>query len=168
MNLSDHFTLGELTRTSVRNFDNTPPRLIVDRLRVLCQNVLEPVRAHFAKPVVVFSGYRSPEVNKAVGGALASQHIQGEAADFEIRDVSHPEVARWIVETLDFDQIILEFCTCAKSVAECGGWIHCSYSATKLSRKNILAAKRTLSGTSYRVITAALLNDFAIAAASHT
>ena len=139
MRLSEHFTLEELTRTEVRQFGNTPGAEGVIKLRVLCELVLEPVRFHFAAPVVVTSGYRSPPVNKAVGGNPKSQHPLCEAADFHVIGMDHFSVARWIAKNLEFDQLILEF------VNEAGtaGWIHCSYVGYRKSRGEILVINRS-------------------------
>lgn len=128
-NLSPHFTLGEMTRSGTATrlgLDNTPTPLIVSNLQQLCINVLEPVRAHFGKPISISSGYRSPEVNRAQGGAANSQHLFGEAADFEIMGVRNMEVVQWIHEHLKFDQLIAEV---LKANDPNAGWIHCSWKA---------------------------------------
>lgn len=122
MQLSPHFTLRELTRTSVR-LDNTPPPERIRRLRLLAWGVLEPVRAHFGRPVLVTSGYRSPEVNAAVRGAPTSQHMQCEAVDFEVPGVANAEVAAWVRANLVYDQCILEG---ARSTDPAAGWVHVS------------------------------------------
>ncbi len=106
MNLSAHFTLKELTRTQVRA-DNTAPPEVIEKLKLLCEKVLEPVRAKFG-PVLVSSGYRSLAVNRAVGSEDTSQHRRGEASDFESPPHSNYAIAAWIRDNLDFDQCILE------------------------------------------------------------
>ena len=90
--LSPHFTYAEMTRTSVRQILNDPPERELVRLIALCNFVLEPVRRNFG-PVVIHSGYRSPLVNERLGGASASQHVRGEAADFHVVSVDHYTVA---------------------------------------------------------------------------
>lgn len=127
MKLSPHFHLSELCRSqtaSRANLDNTPPHMVIERLRALCERVLEPVRALYGKPVVVSSGYRAPEVNKLVSGRDTGQHVLGEAADFEIPGVDNLELARRIAgSSIPFDQLILEYYDGTPS----SGWIHVSH-----------------------------------------
>lgn len=122
MRLTQHFTLAEMIRSTTavrRGISNTPPPSAVAALKLLCENVLEPVRVHFGRPVIVSSGYRSPALNKAIGGSASSQHCQGLAADFEVPGVSNIDLCRWIVRNLRYDQLIYEFGE--------EGWVHCSY-----------------------------------------
>lgn len=84
MNLTLHFTLEELTRSvtaSRLGIDNTPSADITARLIRLAADVLQPLREAFGRPIIVSSGYRCSALNKAVGGAVNSQHLSGEAAD---------------------------------------------------------------------------------------
>jgi len=98
--------------TALRHdMDNTPPPEAIECLRALCDNVLQPVRDHFGKPVRVNSGYRHPDVNAKVGGSKTSDHCKGMAADIEIAGVPNHELAQWIADNLDFRQTILEFYT---------------------------------------------------------
>lgn len=125
--LSPHFSLPEFVKSQmalrhgIRN-DPTPEHRAA--LKLLCVKVLEPVRTHYGKPVRITSGYRSAALNRAVGGATSSQHSKGEAADFEVPGVSNLEVARWVRDNLNFDQLILEFYTPGQPNS---GWIHVSY-----------------------------------------
>jgi zinc D-Ala-D-Ala carboxypeptidase len=123
--LSTHFTLAELTKTSCGLPNNTTSPVIVSNLQAVCDNILEPVRAHYKKPVIIHSGYRSPAVNTAIGGSKTSQHCRGEAADFHVTGHSVYEVVNWISENLDFDQLILE--NFVPNIMN-SGWVHCSYS----------------------------------------
>ncbi|MXO64841.1 D-Ala-D-Ala carboxypeptidase family metallohydrolase [Altericroceibacterium endophyticum] len=127
MQLSRSFTLSEFTtsQTATRqSLDNTPPDWVIRNLRALCENVLQPLRDYYARPVVISSGYRSPAVNRAVGGSSSSQHTKGQAADFEIPGISNVEVARWMQKRLNYDQLILEFHTPGEPNS---GWIHVSW-----------------------------------------
>ena len=137
MKLSANFSLAELTKTNVRQFDNTPSMQVIDNLQVLVDNVLQPIRNKFG-PVTVTSGYRSPEVNKAIGGSATSDHCFGFAADFEVAGVDNKELARWVADNLKFKQLILEFYT--KGVPD-SGWVHVSYDKNNLTQKVMTASK---------------------------
>ena len=79
-----YFTIEELTRSTtarLRNIDNTPSQLVIDNLTALVDNVLDPLREAWGKPIKVNSVYRCRALNKAVGGVPASQHMLGQAAD---------------------------------------------------------------------------------------
>lgn len=125
MKLSKHFTLEELSATNTK-LPNRPPREVVERLRALCEFVLEPVRAHYGRPVIIHSGYRSPAVNAAIKGSKTSQHMKGEAADFHVEGRTVYEVATWLSETFEvfYDQLILENYVPNNPAS---GWVHCSY-----------------------------------------
>lgn len=128
MKLSKNFSLDELTKsqTALRmGIDNEPTPGDLYNLSQLCDNILQPVREHFGKPVTVSSGYRSVALCEAIGSSAKSQHAKGEAADFEIVGIDNKEVAVWIRDNLNFDQLILEF---YKDGEPSSGWIHCSYS----------------------------------------
>ncbi|XBT45486.1 D-Ala-D-Ala carboxypeptidase family metallohydrolase [Pseudomonas viridiflava] len=112
MLITPHFTLDEMivSQLAARDgFDNSPPPEARANLQLLCC-VLEQVRALFNAPVIVSSGYRSEQLNRAIGGAANSQHIQGLAADFTVIKLSPRETVRRISESaVPFDQLILEF-----------------------------------------------------------
>ena len=112
MKLTEHFTLKEfvISATAIRNgLDNTPPAEEVQRLRKLCENVLEPLRMHFGA-IRITSGYRSYRVNELIGGARTSQHLYGEAADIHCGSTeTGRKYYNFILENLDFDQLLLEF-----------------------------------------------------------
>ena len=124
MNLSPHFTLSELTRTS-SGLANVPTDAEVKALTALCTTLLEPVRARFG-PVSIHSGYRGPAVNAAIRGSKTSQHMKGEAADFHCPDATLEHVMRWIVveSGLHYGQVILEGQTKGEPT-----WIHLSLGA---------------------------------------
>ncbi len=114
MNLTQHFTLAELTASNKAQqlgLDNTPPQELVPRL-VRTAEMLERIRSTLCVPVVVTSGYRGPAVNKAVGGVSSSDHTQGHAADivapsygtaYDIAKALAP-----LISTLGIGQLILE------------------------------------------------------------
>ena len=94
MNLTENFTLAELTASSVsrlKGIENIPDERSLYNLKRLCVEVLQPVRNRFSRPITVTSGYRSKELNKAVGGSETSQHKNGEAADI----ISEDNAALW-------------------------------------------------------------------------
>lgn len=142
MQLSPHFTLDEFTRSATAQrlgIANQPNRAQIAAMVALCENVLEPVRSHFGKPVRITSGFRSPALSKAVGSTSKSQHGRGEAADFEIAGVSNYEVARWIRDHLTFDQLILE--NYVRGVPN-SGWVHVSYRIGRARHSVLTYARR--------------------------
>ena len=126
-----------------KGINNNPSEDHMNNLKLLCENVLQPVRDHFGKVVTVSSGYRSPELCVKIGSSMKSQHAKGQAADFEIFGVPNAELAKWIVENLDFDQLILEY---HKPEEPNSGWIHCSYKSPTDNRKQTLRAFRNDQG----------------------
>ena len=150
MQLSEHFKLTEFTKseTAIRKrIDNTPNAEHAANLKNVCEKILEPVRNHFGKPVRINSGYRGPALNSAVGGSSKSQHCNGEAVDFEIDGLPNPDLAKWVSENCEFDQIILEFYDPKEGPNS--GWVHASYSAGK-NRKQILTAMTVGGKTVYK------------------
>ena len=127
------------------NIDNTPEGEHLEAAKALFENVVQKVRDHFG-PTVLNSGYRSPDLNEAVRGSKTSQHCKGEAADIEVPGVANADVANWIVDNLDFDQVILEFYT--PGIPD-SGWVHVSYKADGNNRKSILTASRIDGKTVY-------------------
>jgi hypothetical protein len=141
MNLTPSFTLEELTKseTALRlDLDNTPDDEATENLRLLCEKVLQPVRDHFGKGVKVNSAYRSPESNAAVGGSKTSDHCKGMAADIEIPGVANADLAQWIMDNLDYTQLILEFYT--PGIPD-SGWVHVSYDPANLKKQELTATK---------------------------
>ena len=93
----------------------------------MVDEIAQPLRDHFGKPVRINSGYRSPALNEAIGGSTKSQHSKGEALDLEIDGVSNLEVADWITDNCDYDQVILEFYN--PTDGPNSGWVHASCKA---------------------------------------
>jgi len=147
--LSENFSLLELTKSQTaerKGIDNTPGPNHQENLKSLCEMILQPVRDHFGQVVSVSSGYRSPELCVAIGSSTQSQHAKGEAADFEIFGVSNKELADWINENLDYDQLILEYW---KESDPNSGWVHCSYTDGS-NRKQYLRAYKEDGKTKYK------------------
>ncbi len=133
MKLSKNFSLKELTASQTaerKGINNNPNDDQITALQKLCENILQPVRDHYASPVTVSSGFRSEELCVAIGSSVNSQHAKGQAADFEIFG-------------LDYDQLILEF---HKTDEPNSGWIHCSYKSPSDNRKSTLRAFRNDQG----------------------
>jgi len=139
MQLSKNFWLSEFTKSQTATrlgLINMPNSAEIAALRQLSERVLQPIRDHFGKPVVINSGYRSAVVNQRIGGAASSQHTRGEAADIEIPGISNFELADWIRKNIEFDQLILEGYNPAAGPSS--GWVHVSYN--NAPRKSVLTA----------------------------
>jgi hypothetical protein len=139
--LTANFSLHELSKseTALRlGLDNTPDDEATENLRLLCEKVLQPVRDHYGKGVKVNSAYRSPESNAAVGGSKTSDHCKGMAADIEIPGVANADLAQWIMDNLDYTQLILEFYT--PGIPD-SGWVHVSFDPNNLKKQELTATK---------------------------
>lgn len=148
MKLSENFSLAEFTKsqTAIRmGIDNTPGEEHLENAKALFENVVQPVREQFG-PTTINSGYRGPALNEAVGGSSKSQHCRGQAVDIEVPGVPNAEVAAWIEENLDFDQLILEFYT--PGIPD-SGWVHVSYNGDS-NRKSVLTAMKENGKTVYK------------------
>ena len=138
MQLSKHFSLSEFEKSSTATrlgIKNKAGSGEIKNLTDLCYAVLEPVRAKFEKPILVTSGFRSEELCVAIKSSKTSQHTKGQAVDFEIMGVSNLQVALWIQNNCDFDQLILEFWK--EDEGANSGWVHCSYKEGS-NRKQVL------------------------------
>lgn len=143
MQLSQNFSLAELTATSHASLGNTPGPREIANLKTLCEKVLQPIRDHYG-PVHVNSGYRSKAVNDAVGSHDTSQHRLGEAADIEVPGVSNVALATWIRDNLAFDQLILE---AYHHGDPSSGWVHVSYREGRSRKGGALGARSVLTMT---------------------
>jgi zinc D-Ala-D-Ala carboxypeptidase len=142
MKLTANFTLSEMTKseTALRyGMANEPSEKEIDNLRLLCEEVLQPIRNFYGMGVKVNSGYRHPLVNAKVGGSATSDHCKGFAADIEIPGIANADLAEWIVANLQFTQIILEFYT--PGVPD-SGWVHVSYVPENLKKQVLTATKQ--------------------------
>ena len=151
MKLSANFTLKELTKSDIairKGISNEPNTDEIEKLKLLCETILQPVRDKFG-PVTVTSGYRSPELCQAIGSSVNSQHTKAEAVDFEVEGVDNADVAYWIKDNIpNWDQMILEFYILGQPNS---GWIHCSITS-KLERKQFLSAYKEDGKTKYKPI----------------
>ena len=144
MKLTANITLDELTKSQVaerKGINNNPNPAQIENIKALAVNVLQPIRSHFDKPLIISSGFRCAELCIAIGSSVNSQHVADDgaaAADFEIPGVDNLDLAIWIKNNLDIDQGILEF---YREGEPTSGWIHCSYS-TKDNRNQWLKARR--------------------------
>ena len=149
MQLSKNLALAEVMRSETakrKGISNMPTPEHIENFKLLAENVFQPIRDHFGVPIILSSGYRSKELNTAVGGALSSQHCTGEAIDIDMdgTTVKNAEVFNFIKDNLNFDQLIWEFGTDTNP-----DWVHVSYESTGKQRKQILKAVKSGKGTSY-------------------
>ena len=128
------FTLKEFVKSNTAarlGINNNPSEDVKKNIELLVEKILDPLRESFGKPIIVTSGYRCKELNKAVGGAAKSQHMSGEAADIRTVEDSksaNKELFKLIIELgLPFDQLINEHDY---------DWVHVSYG--KRNRRMIL------------------------------
>ena len=132
-----YFTIEELCHSdtaNARGIDNTPTEEVKENLQALIENVLDPLRAWYGKPIYVNSGYRCTELNKTVGGVNNSQHVNGEAADIDVFDEKeNRKIFDYIVNYLNFDQCLWE---------NNGAWIHVSYKREGGNRKQVLSLNK--------------------------
>lgn len=147
MRLSKNFVLSEITRSNTAKrlgIDNEPTKKDLENLQRIVTNLLQPVRNHLG-PIRISSGYRSKELNRAIGGSNKSQHSKGEAVDIQFwRDgqMCNKEVYDWIIDNaVEFDQMINEFDF---------SWIHISLKKSNNRREVLEAYKDEDGDTKYR------------------
>ena len=144
MKLTANITLDELCKSQVserKGINNNPNPQQIENIKALAVNVLQPIRSHFDKPLIISSGFRCAELCIAIGSSVNSQHVADDgaaAADFEIPGIDNLNLALWIKNNLEIDQGILEF---YKEGEPTSGWIHCSYSSEN-NRNQWLKARR--------------------------
>ena len=143
MRLSRNFTYEELRRSDVakrRGINNSPrtkeeEKRVIENLKALCMEVLQPLRDFLGKPVVISSGYRCAELNKAVGGVRNSQHMKGEAADIHVENTEHLlKIMHFIMDETDFDQVIWERNRAGTQ------WVHVSYKREGVNRHQVVSS----------------------------
>lgn len=150
MKISKHLSLAEVVRSETakrRGISNVPTAEHLENFKLLAENVFEKVREHFKVPIHISSGYRSPELNRAIGGSRTSQHSKGEAIDIDMdgsrSKVTNADIYNYIKDNLEYDQLIWEFGTDSNP-----DWVHVSYSKNK-NRNQRLKAVKTNGKTSY-------------------
>ncbi len=145
MKLTENLTLLEATKSNTATrlgIDNTPPPAIIDRMVETAEKIFQPLRDALG-PIRVSSFYRSPDLNRAIGGSKTSQHCKGEAIDMQGILASNKILFNSACDLEDFDQIIWEFGTLEEP-----DWVHVSYSKTH-NRKQILRATKIGKRTAY-------------------
>jgi zinc D-Ala-D-Ala carboxypeptidase len=142
MNLTENFSLHEMTKSETalrKGMPNEPTEADIANLKLLAEKVLQPLRDHYGVGIKVNSGYRSPDVNAAVGGSRTSDHCKGQAADIEIAGIPNATLAQYIKDSLQYTQLILEFYT--PGIPD-SGWVHVSYDANNLKCQALTAVKK--------------------------
>jgi len=136
MRLSNNFVLSEVTRSNAAKrlgIDNGPNKDHLRNIQRLVSNLVQPMRDALG-PIRISSGYRNPNVNRAIGGSTKSQHCKGEAMDLQFWNdgkISNKEIYDWVLESgIEFDQMINEFDF---------AWIHISLTKEG-NRKQVLEA----------------------------
>jgi zinc D-Ala-D-Ala carboxypeptidase len=154
LKLSENFYLKEFIISQVAErhvYKNEPNEKQIESLRLLCVNVLQPLREIIKVPIFINSGFRCFDVNVAVSGKFNSQHLEGKAADFVVPSLNLVDVFNIIIQKLSFDQLIFEF----------GKWIHISWDG-EFNRKDVMISKKVNSKTVYERIRGELKSDFSI------
>ena len=157
MNISKNLTLAEVTKSQTASrlgISNAPGKEELESLKLVAEKVFQPVREHFGVPIAVTSGYRSEALNKAIGGSKTSEHTLGMALDLDadvFGGVTNREIFEYILENLDFNQLIWEF-----GDSKNPDWVHVSYRPSGNKKEVLRAFKNSSSGaTRYRPFTQA-------------
>ncbi len=141
---------GVYSRTATRlDIDNTPTQEHKDNMIKVAEEVFEPLRSYVGGPIKINSFYRSPKLNKAIGGSSKSQHCHGQAIDIDdtFGRMSNAEMYHFIKENLDFDQMIWEF-----GDDKNPNWVHVSYVSPSQNRNRCLKAYKKNGKTNYKII----------------
>jgi len=147
MKLSKNFVLSELTKSNTAKrlgIKNEPTKEHMDNLQVLIRDLIQPIRDGIG-PIRISSGYRNPELNRAIGGSRKSQHCKGEALDlqfWEMGEMNNKAIYDWVLESgIEFDQMINEFDF---------AWIHISLKGEDNRRQVLEAYKDEDGDTKYK------------------
>lgn len=150
--ISDHISYEEATKSQTatrKGIENNPTMMDLDRMKLVAEKCFEPIRNYFKVPIAINSFYRSPKLNKAIGGSATSQHVTGEAIDMDAIDstgLTNKQIFEWAKANLDFDQIIAEGWNSSTKDFE---WVHISYKKTG-NRKQVLTAIKNGNKTIYK------------------
>ena len=152
MSISKHISYkeGVYSRTATRlGIKNNPNAEQMKNMIAIAEEVFEPLRAYVGGPIKINSFFRSPELNKAIGGSTKSQHCHGQAIDLDdtFGRCTNAEMFEFIKKHLDFDQIIWEF-----GDDESPDWVHVSYVSPEKNRKRCLKAYKENGKTNYKII----------------
>lgn len=153
MQLSKNLSLKEAIKSNTATrlgISNTPEDWEIKNLIAVAENIFQPIRDHFGVPIGVSSGYRSKELNKAIGGSKYSQHMIGEALDIDADiygGVTNAEIFNYVKKNLEWDQMIWEFGDDKEP-----DWVHISYKQSGRNRKEIKQAYRDNKGVYYKLI----------------
>jgi hypothetical protein len=152
MSISKHISYkeGVYSRTALRRgIKNNPNAEQMENMVAIAEEVFEPLRMWVGGPIKINSFFRSPELNKAIGGSGKSQHCHGQAIDLDdtFGRATNAEMFEFIKENLDFDQIIWEFGDEANP-----DWVHVSYVSPEQNRNRCLKAYRENGKTNYKII----------------
>jgi hypothetical protein len=155
LKLTNNFYLKEfvISKEAERHgYRNEPNEKQIDNLRLLCVNVLQPLREIIAVPIFINSGFRSFDVNAAVGGKYNSQHLEGKAADFIVPSMNLVDAFNIILQRLSFDQLIYEFGNQPRLDRRVeAGWIHVSWNGEK-NRNEVLLSKKVYGKNVYEKV----------------
>ena len=118
-------------------------------MRLIAENIFEPLRQWVGGPIKINSFYRCPELNTAIGGSKTSQHCKGQAMDIDdtFGVVANADMYYWIKNNLNFDQLIWEF-----GDDDNPNWLHVSYVGPEVNRNRCLKAYKEGGSTKYKVI----------------
>lgn len=140
MKISNHITLAEATKSQTatrKGIDNTPPKEVIPNMIAVAEKCFEPLREWHGKPIGISSFYRSPALNRAVKGSARSQHCKGQAIDIDAdifdNGLTNKQIYTWLVNNVDFDQIIWEYGT-----DDNPAWVHISYVSKEKNRRQQL------------------------------
>jgi zinc D-Ala-D-Ala carboxypeptidase len=143
MKISEHLDLVEVTRSETakrKGISNMPIEAHIENFKKLAENIFEPIRNHFNVPIHISSGYRSKELNTAIGGALSSDHSFGRAVDLDMDNsnngVTNNDIFHWIKDNLKFKQLIAEY-------PENGllSWVHIAYDENNMKNEILVCTR---------------------------
>lgn len=142
------FSQGTVSATAARlGIRNQPTQAVINNMKVTAEAIYEPLVAHFGVPPTIISFFRSPALNRAVGGSQTSQHMTGQALDLRgAGSVTNAQLFNYIRQHLPFDQLIWEFGTATEP-----SWVHVSFVPVPARpRRQVLRAIKRAGKTVYQ------------------